>query len=268
VSFDRTTLDDASFGRALRVQLSVLGALMLRDIHTRFGRQNLGFVWLFVEPAVLGILVAIIRSVRSTVLPAGINVFSFAVIGYVIYYVFRTVVGRAATAAEANEPLLWHARVTLEDILMARTILETAAVMVATSAFLIGIGLYFGEWPESWVQMGIGIVLMGLLAHGVALISLSLTQFGVQVVDRIVHPLLYVSIIFSGVFYLIWWMPEPVQELMLLVPMVHIFEFTREGQFGPGQPFHYDLRYVLFWIIGLNVYGGFALRRAKPHLGL
>lgn len=174
--------------------------------------------------------------------------------------------GRAASAGEQNEPLLWHARVTLEDMMIARTLLETAAVMVATAVFLVAIGVYFGDWPTSWVQMGVGIVLMALLAHGLGLVVLALTQFGVAVIDRIIHPLLYVSIVFSGVFYMVWWMPYKLQFIILALPIIHIFEFIREGQFGPGQPYHYDLGYVAIWIVVLNVYGGFALRRAKPHL--
>lgn len=268
MSFQRTTLEDKSFLKALRTQLNVLGALMMRDLHTRFGRKNLGFVWLFVEPAFLGVLVGLMRVLRDRVLPAGINILAFAVIGYVIYYVFRTIVGRAASAAEANEPLLWHARVTLEDVMIARTILETGAVMAATVIFLVAIGIAFDTWPTSWVQMALGIVMMSLLAHGLGLIVLSLTQFGVSTVDRIVHPLLYVSIIFTGVFYMVWWMPHRLQWIVLVLPLVHIFEFIREGQFGPGMPYHYDLGFVIMWILILNVYGGFALRRAKPHLEL
>lgn len=261
-----TTLEDKGFARSLRIQLGVLGALMLRDMNTRYGRQNLGFVWLFVEPALLGVLVALMRSLRERVIPGGINLVAFAVIGYVVYYAFRTIVSRAATAAESNEPLLWHARVTLEDIMVSRTLLETGAVMGATAVFLVAIGVYYGDWPTSWVQMGLGIVLMSLLAHGVGLVVLSLTRFGVAVVERIVHPLLYISIIFTGVFYMVWWMPVRYQEIILILPFIHLFEFIREGQFGPGQPYFYDLYYVGIWILVLNVYGGFALRAAKPHL--
>lgn len=261
-----TTLEDGGFARALKVQMGVLGALMMRDLHTRYGRRNLGFAWLFVEPAILGVLVGTVRVLRDRVVPGGLNIISFAVIGYVVYYVFRSIVGRAPSAAEQNEPLLWHARVTLEDVMVARTALETAAVMLATVVFLVAIGLYFGEWPVSWVQMGLGMLMMGLLGHGVALIVLALTQFGVSVVERITHPLLYISIVFTGVFYMVWWMPYRLQTIVLLLPIIHIFEFIREGQFGPGQPYNYNLGYVWLWIITLNVYGGFALRRAKPHL--
>jgi ABC-type polysaccharide/polyol phosphate export permease len=84
--------------------------------------------------------------------------------------------------------------------------------------------------------------------------------------DRIIHPIMYFSIVFTGVFFMVWWLPKPYQDLILLIPTSHLFEFVREGQFGPGVPYHYDLVYVAAWIIGLNVYGGFALRRARPHI--
>jgi capsular polysaccharide transport system permease protein len=261
-------LDDGGFFRALRNQMNVLGALILRDIHTRYGRRNLGFLWLFIEPAMLGLFVATIRVLKDRSLPGGMNIVAFAVVGYVVYFLFRSTVGRAANAAEQNEPLLWHARVTLEDIVLSRAMLDTAAVLVATGVFLVGIGLIYGLWPEDWIQIAAGVVLMGLLAHGVALIVLSLTRFGQSIVERILHPILYISIIFTGVFYMVWWLPKPFQDLVLLLPLVHIFEFVREGQFGPIVPYHYDIGYVLLWTLILNVYGGFALRAAKPHLEL
>jgi capsular polysaccharide transport system permease protein len=261
-------LDEGGFGRALRNQMNVIGALIMRELQTRFGRRNLGFVWLFVEPAILGLFVATIRVLKDRTIPGGINIVAFAVIGYVVYFAFRSIVSRAANAAEQNEALLWHARVTLEDILIARTILDTLAVLIAAAVFLVGIGIWYETWPESWVQIGFGIVMMGLLGHGVALIVLALTRFGVGTVERILHPLLYISIVFTGVFYMVWWLPKPFQDIVLLLPLVHIFEFVREGQFGPIVPYFYDLTYVITWIVLLNVYGGFALRAAKPHLEL
>lgn len=261
-------LDEPGFGRALRNQVNVIGALIMREMHTRFGRRNLGFVWLFVEPALLGLFVATVRLLKDRTLPAGMNIVAFAVPGYVVYYLFRTVVARAASAAEQNEPLLWHARVTLEDILLSRTLLDSAAVMVATAFFLVMIGVWANLWPHDWLQVALAIVFMGLLAHGVAMIVLALTRFGVSTVERIVHPLLYISIVFTGVFYMVWWLPKPFQDVVLLLPLVHVFEFLREGQFGPGVPYHYDIAYLLVWALVLNVYGGFALRAAKPHLEL
>jgi hypothetical protein len=42
-----------SFMIRLRVQLRVLRALLMREMQTRFGRENLGFFWLMGEPLFL-----------------------------------------------------------------------------------------------------------------------------------------------------------------------------------------------------------------------
>jgi capsular polysaccharide transport system permease protein len=262
----RAIIEEPSFRRALQIQLGVIGALILREIHTRFGRKNGGFIWLFLEPAILGAGVSLIRIARREAPPGGIDIVGFFTIGYTLFYLQRIIVSRAPTAAEANRAILAHARITLEDIMIARTLLELGAVTVAALVFLGIIGVFLGYWPHSIVQMGLGFVLFALLAHGFALVVLSLARFDVQMLDRIIHPIMYFSIVFSGVFFMVWWLRKPYQDLVLLIPTAHLFEFVREGQFGPGIPYHYDLVYVCAWIIGLNVYGGFALRRARPYI--
>jgi len=43
----------ASLLDSFRIQLRVIGALLMRDVLTRFGRHNIGFMWMFVEPMIL-----------------------------------------------------------------------------------------------------------------------------------------------------------------------------------------------------------------------
>lgn len=262
----RAIIEEPGLRRAAQIQLGVIAALILREMHSRFGRKNLGFGWLFVEPAILGGGVTLIRIVKGETLPGGTDIVGFFTIGYTLFYLQRMIVGRAPTAAEANRSILAHARITLEDIMIARTLLELGAVLVAASVFLCIIGVFLGYWPHSVVQMGIGFVLFALLSHGFAVGVLSLARFDPQMIDRIIHPLMYFSIVFTGVFFMVWWLPEPYQNIILLIPTTHLFEFVREGQFGPGIPYHYDLVYVGAWIIGLNVYGGFALRKSRPFI--
>ena len=44
----------ASLWSCFRIQMRVIGALTLREMGTRFGRDNLGYLWLFLEPMMLG----------------------------------------------------------------------------------------------------------------------------------------------------------------------------------------------------------------------
>ena len=50
----------SSFLRSLVVQRRVLHALLMRELITRYGRKNLGVLWVFVEPMIFTLGVAAI----------------------------------------------------------------------------------------------------------------------------------------------------------------------------------------------------------------
>jgi capsular polysaccharide transport system permease protein len=53
--------------RDFTVQRQVVGAIMMRELMTRWGRRNLGFAWLFCEPLVFALpVIAVWSSVRLT----------------------------------------------------------------------------------------------------------------------------------------------------------------------------------------------------------
>ena len=43
------------FWRGLVIQWRVVGALLIREIHSRFGRESLGFAWTVAEPLVFAL---------------------------------------------------------------------------------------------------------------------------------------------------------------------------------------------------------------------
>lgn len=252
---------------AFRARCRVIGALIMREIHTRFGRENLGYIWLFVEPAMLGLGVAVLKTIGGfdSSMPGGMNKFAFFVIGYIVFYLFRTLVNRSPNGIEANFQLFYHSKVTIEAVMLARSVLDTAAVMICAAVFVVLIGLIEGAWPRDPLQMAAGILMMFGLAHGLGLLILATTAIGSQLVDRLVHPFTYLALPFSGMFYMVWWMPGPFQDVLVWIPLVNIMEFVREGQFGLGVPYHYSVSYVLIWIFCLNFLGLCAIKAAKPH---
>lgn len=258
---------EVSLFHAIRARCRVIGALILREIHTRFGRENLGYIWLFVEPAMLGVGVAVWKYALGgdSSMPGGLNKFSFFVIGYIVFYLFRTLVNRSPHGIEANFQLFYHSRVTVEAVMLARSVLDTCAVMVCVAVFSVLIGLFEGEWPKDPLQMAAGVLMMFGISHGLGLLILSATAIGSQLVDRLVHPFTYLMLPFSGMFYMVWWTPGPFMQVLVWVPLVNIMEFTREGQFGLGVPYYYSVSYVLIWIFCLNFLGLCAIKAAKPH---
>ena len=60
-----TIIDDAQPRRGqmregLRIQARVIGALMMRELHTRYGRENIGYLWLILEPMFLATAVGLL----------------------------------------------------------------------------------------------------------------------------------------------------------------------------------------------------------------
>lgn len=251
---------------AFRVQMIVLGAIMMREIHTRFGRHHMGYLWLFFEPMILGGCIAVVHYVSGHGLPGGLDILSFYIVGYTPYYLFRSILNRAATSLLSNAPLFYHRQVTFLDVMIARNILDCAAVMMAVLIMLGLIGATLDVWPVNLVQIAFGIFLIAVFCHGIALIIVAATMWGVETVDRVVHPLTYLSIPLTGAFYMVWWFPISMQEWMLLIPSVHMFEIIREGQFGPVVPYNYDVVFMLASCAVTNLLGMLALSAAKRRI--
>ena len=251
----------------LRVQLRVVGALTLRELGTRFGRDNLGYIWLFIEPALLGGALGVLHKLSGHAMPGGVDPASFWVIGYIPYYLLRGVINRGPSAIAANQSLLYHRHVTLLDILLARDLLEGAATMGALFGFVLFFGLVAGEWPTDPAKIVLGMVLMLAFAHGVAML-LAVGSVYTELFERITHLVTYLALPITGAFFMVFWLPTDWQRAALWVPTVSVFELVRDGQYGTRVPTTYDLPYLIGWVAALNLLGMAGLRRARRDLAL
>lgn len=249
-----------------RQQVRVIGALIIREMHTRFGRHRLGYLWVFFEPLLLGGMISLIHGVRGNGNSAR-NSFEFFSIGYVMFFLFRGLMNRAGNTIGSNRALLYHRQVTLPDMFYARHIIEGVACAGVMFVFtIVGIALG-GEAPDSPVKMMCALGLMLLLGQGVALVIGAVTSEW-EGVDRLVHALSYLMLPFSGLFFMVDWLPDWMQEIVIWVPTVHIFELLRDGQFGDRFAANYDLTYVAGWILIPHLLGLAGLRLARPRIGL
>ena len=127
-----------SFGiplRALQVQSNVVGALVLREVKTRFGDSGIGWIWLLFEPlAQCLVYVLLYEFVRTRVSPIrGVDVAEFMLSGIVPWLFYMRSSMQVMHAIETNRPLLVYPQVTPLDIAIARTILEALIMYVAVA---------------------------------------------------------------------------------------------------------------------------------------
>lgn len=250
---------------ALGVQRRVIGALVLREMQTRFGRHNLGFLWLFAEPLMLALAISGMHAASGHHLPNGISTFVFSVMGYVPYFMFRSIVNRAAGAIHANLTLMFHRQVTILDVMIARSLLEAASCMGVIVILLAVFGAVMGEWPVNPLLLGYAMLLSALIGHGLALIVAAVTSQS-EVVDRFVHAFTYLMMPLSGAFFMADILPPETRELFLWIPLPHIHEALRASFFGDRIVSHYDLFYATSWVVVLNILGLLALRSVRPKL--
>ncbi len=248
-----------------RMQLRVIGALIIREMHTRFGRHKFGYLSLFFEPLLLGGMVALIhQSNGSQGVRAG---FEFFAIGYILFFLFRGVINRASSTIASNRGLLYHRQVTLPDLFYARHIIEGISVTGVLILFIVAGIAMGGDYPDSIVKILSAVLLMLLLCQGMALMIGAATSEW-EGLERFVHAMTYLLLPISGMLFMVEWLPAWMQELVLWVPTVHLFELLRDGQFGDKVRAIYDLNYVFSWILVTHLIGLTGLRLARNRLGM
>lgn len=257
-----------SLADALSVQSAVIGALLIRELHTRFGRANIGYLWIFAEPMLLAVAVAVLHGESQLPISGGIRPIPFALGGYTLFIMFRSVVSRAETVLEANRPLLHHRPVTIADMLIARSVLEAASTVFVLALLLMAAWLFgLADLPVDIGKLGLAIALMCWFSFGLGM----LITFGSHespLVSRLVHPLLYLSMPLSGAFFALSWFPEPVRGMLRWVPTVPIFELLKEGQFAGYQSPALDLGYAIAWCAALTLLGLAGLRYVRGRIEL
>lgn len=119
---------------SLEIQCRVVGALLMREIATRYGRHNIGFLWLFVEPMLFTLGITALWTLFQAVHGSHIPIAAFALTGYSSVLLWRNMAGRCIGAMGPNMSLMYHRNVKAIDVYGARVILE---VIGATMSFLV-----------------------------------------------------------------------------------------------------------------------------------
>ena len=113
------------------VQLRVVHALIIRELITRFGRENIGFLWIMAEPLLFAGLVGMLWYFTKGPQEHGISVVAFVATGYIPLTLFRHGVSRSVAVFTANQSLLYHRQIKIMDFILARFIIEILGSMMA-----------------------------------------------------------------------------------------------------------------------------------------
>lgn len=242
-----------TLGRSAAVQWRVIYALLMREILTRYGRHNIGFLWLFVEPMLFTIGVTTLWTITKSVHGSNLPIVAFALTGYSAVLLWRNMPARCIGAIEPNLSLMYHRNVRIIDIFAARLILEGGGATISfitLSVFFIYIG-----WlapPVDVLTVAMGWALTAWFGASLAIWLGALSERS-ELVEKIWHPASYLAFPLSGAAFMVDSLPKVAQHYILYVPMVNGVEIVREGYFGNQVHARYDLPYMIACCVVLSL---------------
>jgi ABC-type polysaccharide/polyol phosphate export permease len=258
------TTSDLSFFQSLAIQWRVLHALMMRELITRYGRDNLGVLWLVGEPMIFTLGVTTLWSAAGLAHGGtGIPIVAFAVTGYSSVLMWRNATSQCSAGIEQNKPLLFHRSVLIVDVFFTRIALE---IVGASSSFIVlSFFFIFIGWmpvPDNLLMVLSGWFMLAWFGASLALLVGGGTAFS-PLVHRLWHPIAYLLFPMSGAAFMVEWMPKKLQEVILFLPMVHGVELLRHGYFGNAVRTHHDIGYMAECCLVLTLCGLYVVREAS-----
>jgi ABC-type polysaccharide/polyol phosphate export permease len=236
----------------------------MRELITRFGRENLGVLWLVVEPMLFTLGVATLWTAAGLQHHGSpIPIVAFAVTGYSSVLMWRNSANRSGGAIAQNKQLLFHRNVRVIDVLLTRIAIEVGG---ATCSFIVLSGLFtFVGWmplPQDLLKVVCGWLMLAWFGASLALLIGAGTAFS-DIIERLWHPAAYLLFPLSGAGFMVDWLPDGMQKFVLLLPMVHGVEMLRAGYFGNVIPTHYDVGYMASCCLVLSLAGLYLVRQAS-----
>lgn len=256
----------ASFVAGWRIQARVVGALMIREILTRFGRENIGFLWIMVEPLLFAGLVGILWRYMKGPEEHGVSIVAFVATGYIPITLFRHAVARVLRVFSVNSSLMYHRQIKVLDFILVRFLIE----MIGASMAAVFIGVLLGFLGEFPVPFDVGAMLLGWVLYcffvfAMCLVLAPLSELS-EVLEKFIPVTTYIMLPFSGCFNMVSWLAPAAQKALYYSPFVHCMELIRYGVFGPQIDARWDVRVPIAASVGLLLVGLALCRRIRHHL--
>ncbi len=244
-----------TFVGSFRVNLRVLGALMMREASARYGHENLGFFWVMAEPLFLALGVMVMWSVTGHAHGRGVGLVPFVLSGYTNLTLWRHIIGQSTHGLRRNTDLLFHRNVRPFDVLLAGVTLEMAGILTAFFIAYVPLALFGAMEPmrdpliclTAWILMTWFAFAFGMLITGLSELS--------ETAEHFIQPVMYITLPVTGAFTMQYWLPDKARHILAWSPLVNILEMFRGGLFPADIPTEWDAVYVLICCVVLTAIG-------------
>lgn len=230
----------------LRMQCRILGAVLLQDMRTRFGRSYLSYLIAIAWPLCHILFIMGGYLLVNSLAPVGDDPAVFLATGMLPYVLCLYPARQLALALVQNRQLLNIPILRPIHLISARLFLElTTAALVCILFYATLVASGVDIWPSN-LQTAVEALCATLyLAIGLGLLNVIIVAlFGpFAIVGFIVLMIgLYVT---SGVYVPLRMVPEPMRSIMSYNPLAHLVEWMRSAYFASYDSADIGKIYVL-----------------------
>ena len=237
---------------ALADWASVIHALMVRDVRSRFSGDPLGYGWAFVTPVVWIASIAIVFNFIGRTVPIFTDAISFLIAGMLPYTVFRTTISSTMKSLKQNKNMLYFAQISKLDILIAGAFMEFINAITVYVALVLSNYILFSNFElADPIGALFGFSLAWALGVSFGHLAVAFTEIS-DATNRVVPILLRPMFWISGIFFVANEMPDSVMGFMKYNPLLQAIEIMRDGVFLNYTSRITDVMIPILFIVGMN----------------
>ncbi|ATB34485.1 O-antigen export system permease RfbD [Melittangium boletus DSM 14713] len=235
--------------RELYQYRGLLFSLVQRELKARYRGSVLGFFWTFLNPTLQMLVYALLFSVYMRQNLPHYTYFMF--VGLLPWNWFSSSLNAGASAISDRRDLMTKVRFPAQ-VLPATVVVTNLCNYVLSLPLMVGLGLFFGEWP-TWHVVAFPVVLVCQLCFTLAVVYM-VSAFNVRFRDlqHIVTNVLMMFFFLTPVLYPATTIPEPYRPLMTLANPMAILVTSYQSIF-------YEHRLPDFWPLMALMVGAFGL---------
>jgi capsular polysaccharide transport system permease protein len=254
------------FWQILRTRRNVLGALVMREIYSRYGRDSLGPGWIVFEPLIFVFPVLTMWSYIRPPIDHGIQMLAICWTGYLPLMLYRHMCGVSISIIVGNTALFFHRPISTLDLVFSKIIVESLSnycALIVSFFALLTVGVL--HFPKDLPLFYVGYA---YITWWCAAISMIVAAFAPRTiwVEKIWSVAGYMYVAVSGCFYMADFVPEKARYWALFQPSLQAYEMIRGGMFGPAVRTYYDFGYTTAVLTALTTFGLAGIYQARHHI--
>lgn len=242
-----------NLGPPLKVFLRNVKSLILREMRTRFGGHQIGYLWALLEPlgAVLMLSIIFSTGLRGREPSVGDSWILFFAAGLLPYNTYRACTQAINKTLRGSRSLLFFPIIKPIDTYIAPIILETLTLfIVMNTVFFVYFAMYGSGLPDSIVMMTLPFLYLAVMGFSLGIINATISLYfkaWMKFWKVINKPMFFIS----GILYTAETLPAPIQNILYYNPVLHCVEWARSGYFKGWYSGFLDLQFLNTVVIAL-----------------